>query len=96
MGLRGGSDGEGASRVRGDQRRVSPLGPDELRRDQRPGALHPHGGAVVHTRPALRGRLGDSRLQRQGRVSTQQLGYEFILFLCHIHVTGRLKNTEFC
>lgn len=66
VGLRSGPVGEGASGVRSDQRRVSAPGADDLRRGQRPGALRPHGGAVVHTRPALRGRLGHTRLQRQG------------------------------
>ncbi len=73
VGLRGGTVSEGASGVRSDQERASPFGTNELRRGQRPGALHPHGGAVVHTRPALHGRLGHPRLQRQGRVSNQLL-----------------------
>ena len=76
MGLRDGAHGEGASGVRSDAGGAPAPGPGELRRAQRSGAAHPHGGAVVHTRPTLHGRLGDARLQRQGRVSANKLTHQ--------------------
>lgn len=72
VGLRCGPVAEGAGSIRGHQGRAFPSGTHELRRVQRSGSFHPHGGAVVHTRPALHGRLGHAHVQLQSRVSTSE------------------------
>lgn len=48
--------------LRGDPRWAPTSWTNELRRRQRAGAFHPHGGALVHTRPSLYGWLGDACL----------------------------------
>lgn len=58
MGLRENPVRAGANGVQSDPGRISAFGSDELRRDERPGPLHPHGGAVVHPGPTFHGRLG--------------------------------------
>lgn len=70
LGLRLGPVPQGEGRVRRTQGGAQAAGTHELRRDQRPGTLRPHGGAVVHKGPSLHGRLGHPRLQRQSRVSS--------------------------